>query len=81
MLQNENYNKGREMSRDYKYRLMLLFDEKRRLLKEILLLKSAYSLIDQMFNQEMKNAEKIKQSFIRYFFLRQNLFRIKSMKN
>lgn len=68
MLQNENYNKGREMSRDYKYRLMLLFDEKRRLLKEILLLKSAYSLIDQMFNQEMKNAEKIKQSYIRYFF-------------
>ena len=59
---------GKEMSKDYKYRLMVLFHEKKRLLRDILLLKSAYSVIDQMFNQEIRNAESIKQNYIKYFF-------------
>ena len=65
-IQSENHQQGKEMTKDYKYKLLLLFHEKKKLLKEILLLKSAYSLIDQMFYQEMKNAEKIKQNYIRY---------------
>ena len=62
-LQNENNVIGNEMSENYTKRLTSLFQTKRVLLKEILLLKSAYSLIDQMFNQEIKNAEKIKKHY------------------
>ena len=34
-----------------------LFDKKKKYTEQILLLKSAFSIIDQMFNQEIKNAE------------------------
>ena len=37
-----------------------LFQKKKLLIREILLLKSAFSMIDQMFSQEIKNAEIIK---------------------
>jgi len=37
----------------------LLFDEKKRLVREILQLKSAFSIIDQMFNVEVLNAESV----------------------
>ncbi len=37
-----------------------LFEKKKILIREILLLKSAFSMIDQMFSQEIKNAEIIK---------------------
>ena len=66
--QRDNHLMGKEMSKDYKYRLMVLFHEKKRLLREILLLKSAYSVIDQMFNQEIKNAEIFKQNYMMFFF-------------
>ena len=49
------------MSQEYKYQIMKLYNTKRSLIKEILLLKSGFSMIDQMFRQEIKNAEIIKQ--------------------
>ena len=38
-----------------------LFDKKKKYTEQILLLKSAFSIIDQMFNQEIKNAEIIRK--------------------
>ena len=48
-----------------------LFEKKRHLLREIILLKSAFSIIDQMFHKEIKNAE-IKRST--FFFTTLNSF-------
>jgi hypothetical protein len=41
--------------------LKKLFNMKRQLIQDILLLKSAYSVIDQMFNQEIQNAETMRK--------------------
>ena len=41
--------------------LRKLFNMKRRLIQDILLLKSAFSIIDQMFHQEIVNAEKLRK--------------------
>lgn len=41
--------------------LRKLFNMKRQLIQDILLLKSAYSVIDQMFNQEILNAEMMRK--------------------
>jgi len=46
-----------------------LFEKKRRLIREILLLKSAFSIIDQMFHKEIKDAEDKRSGFIVYFFI------------
>ncbi len=59
------------LNKDYKAQLVKLFNVKKELVKEILLLKSAFSIIDQMFHQEITNAEIIKgrwfsSSFIHY---------------
>ena len=43
-----------------------LFEKKRELLQDIILLKSAFSIIDQMFHKEIKDAE-IKRSSICYY--------------
>jgi len=48
------------LSSDYKGQLVKLFNLKKELVKEILLLKSAFSIIDQMFHQEITNAETMK---------------------
>lgn len=53
------------LNSDYKAQLVLLFNVKKELVKEILLLKSAFSIIDQMFHQEISNAEIIKN---RWFY-------------
>ena len=45
-----------------------LFNIKKDLIKEILLLKSAFSIIDQMFHQEINNAEIRKKYWIYYCF-------------
>jgi hypothetical protein len=45
-----------------------LFNVKKDLIKEILLLKSAFSIIDQMFHQEINNAEIRKKYWIYYSF-------------
>jgi len=44
-----------------------LFKKKKELIKEILLLKSAFSMIDQMFRLEIKNAEKLQYSWCRWW--------------
>ena len=49
------------ISCDYKPHLINLFKIKKSCVKEILLLKSAFSVIDQMFQQEIINAERIKK--------------------
>ena len=51
-----------------------LFSLKRKLINELLLLQSAFSIIDQMFNQEIKNAEILKKNFIHYFLCNNNFF-------
>ena len=51
-----------------------LFSLKRKLINELLLLQSAFSIIDQMFNQEIKNAEILKKNFINYFLCNNNFF-------
>jgi len=48
------------LNKDYKAQLVKLFNVKKELVKEILLLKSAFSIIDQMFHKEITNAEIIK---------------------
>ena len=57
IIQKEQRAKNKIMSREYKFQIMKLFEEKKKIVKEILLLKSAFSMIDQMFRQEIKNAE------------------------
>ena len=42
---------------NYISKLEFLFEEKKKYTEEILLLKSSFSIIDQMFNQEIKNAQ------------------------
>jgi hypothetical protein len=44
----------------HRVQLRKLFDAKRRLIQDILLLKSAFSVIDQMFHQEIVNAEELR---------------------
>jgi hypothetical protein len=44
----------------YRLQLRRLFDTKRTLIQDILLLKSAFSVIDQMFHQEIVNAEELR---------------------
>ena len=52
-------------------KLKSLFQEKKDLVKQILMLKSAFSIIDQMFLQEMTNGEILRQrwfpDFMYYF--------------
>ena len=49
---------------EHSARLQHLFNMKRDLIKEILLLKSAFSIIDQMFNQEILNAEILRNRWL-----------------
>lgn len=50
-------------------RILELYDLKNNCLKEILVLKSAFSVIDEMFIKEMENAELIKKHWFRFYFL------------
>jgi hypothetical protein len=52
------------LNHDYRGQLVKLFNLKKDLVKEILLLKSAFSIIDQMFQKEILNAEIIKNRWI-----------------
>jgi hypothetical protein len=52
------------LSKEHRDKLHNLFNMKRELIKEILLLKSAFSIIDQMFNQEIQNAEIIRNRWL-----------------
>lgn len=62
-IQREEHAKGNEMSREYKFKVMILFKEKQHLINDILLLKSGFSIIDQMFRQEIMNVEKQRRNF------------------
>ena len=62
-IQREEHTKGREMSREYKFKVMTLFKQKQHLINDILLLKSGFSIIDQMFRQEIMNVEKQRRNF------------------
>ena len=46
-----------------------LYEKKEQYVKEILILKSAFSIIDEMFVKEMENAEIIKKNWFRRWFL------------
>jgi len=61
------YNKG-ALGNDYRAQLVHLFQIKKGLVKEILLLKSAFSIIDQMFHKEMANAEILNERWFSSWF-------------
>ena len=62
-----------KLSEDYKIHLTELFDLKKDLVQEILLLKSAFSIIDQMFHKEIENAEIMKKIwYCSYFYYGNN---------
>jgi len=74
-------NKNRssnEPSENNKQQLVILFKLKKEFLKEILLLNSAFSIVDQMFNQEIENAETIKKNWVRRIFCWKRLMPIKN---
>jgi hypothetical protein len=62
--EQEDKNKDEKRSK----RLRSLFILKRRYVKDILILKSAFSVIDQMFNKEMENAEIENKNWFRRIF-------------
>ena len=55
-----------------------LFEKKRELLQDIILLKSAFSIIDQMFHKEIKDAEEKRTSL---FYSYSNIFNCSNNKN
>lgn len=63
-IQEAKYN----LDPSQKKRLVVLFNLKKDYVKEILVLKSAFSIVDQMFEQEIENAEIIKQNWFRRLF-------------
>ena len=66
---NELIRKENNICVKQKTQLKLLFDLKKKLVKEILLLKSSFSVIDQMFHMEIENANiKSKNWLVNYFF-------------
>ena len=60
--------KGNSITHDEKQRLVYLFNMKKDLVKGILALKSAFSVIDQMFQQEIINQEYIQKNWLRAWF-------------
>lgn len=67
------YNKIRELnglSQNDKSRLVELFEFKNNCVEKILILKSAYSVVDQMFLREIENAQKIKNAWIKRFLFK-----------
>lgn len=62
-VQKEQHSKGFRMSIEYKFKVMSLFKEKQKLINDILLLKSGFSIIDQMFRQEIMNVENQRPCF------------------
>jgi hypothetical protein len=64
------HNKGKIAAvKKLQHRIMQLYELKNNYVKEILVLKSAFSVIDEMFTKEMENAELIKK----YWFINQFL--------
>ena len=61
IIQYDQHKQGKVMAKEHRFQVRKLFHDKKKIIKEILLLKSAFSMIDQMFRQEIINAEKIKK--------------------
>ena len=55
---------------DYRKQLVKLFNLKKDMVREILRLKSAFSIIDQMFHLEISNAEIVKKRWFWHLFYR-----------
>jgi hypothetical protein len=53
---------------NYRNQLVSLFNLKKDMVREILMLKSAFSIIDQMFHLEIANAEILKERYFRELF-------------
>jgi hypothetical protein len=60
---NANFCKDKDKIKIIAQIVIKLFERKRSLLQEIILLKSAFSIIDQMFHREIKDAEIKRSSF------------------
>ena len=66
---NAKYKKNNYTIDDIsKKQLKKLFILKRELINELLILQSAFSIIDQMFQQEIKNAEIMRRKWLTYYF-------------
>jgi hypothetical protein len=63
-IQEAKYN----LEPSQKKRLVILFNLKKEYVKEILVLKSAFSIVDQMFEQEIENAEIENKNWFRHLF-------------
>jgi len=66
-----------ELDVTQKKRVIDLFNMKRESIREILILKSAFSIVDQMFLQEIKNAEIMKYNWILGYICCNNTYDIK----
>lgn len=64
MFVNQDFNEKNIITDKDKERIKLLFKKKQKYINDILLLKSAYAVIDQMFCQEVKNVEIIKSKIL-----------------
>jgi hypothetical protein len=66
---NEMIKKENNICLKQKNQLKSLFVLKKKLVKEILLLKSSFSVIDQMFHMEVENANKLSKNWLIHFFV------------
>jgi hypothetical protein len=69
VLRAKNKKGKKEAVKKIQKRIMEIYEKKNIYLKEILVLKSAFSIIDEMFIKEMENAELYKQIWFRKIFL------------
>jgi len=69
VLHAKNKKGKKEAAKKIQKRIMEVYEKKNNYLKEILILKSAFSIIDEMFIKEMENAELYKKIWFRKFFL------------
>ena len=62
---NHNSNSKGKKIKSLQKQIRQLYKDKRKYLRDILILKSAFSVIDEMFGKEMENAEMLKKNWIR----------------
>ena len=67
-IKNNIYNNTSKV-KSLQKKIKLLYKKKNEHVEEILVLKSAFSVIDEMFIKEMENAEIKKKYWFRYFFI------------
>jgi hypothetical protein len=65
-----------KLDKQHEKRLIYLFNLKKFYVKEILVLKSAYSIVDQMFLQEIENGETLKNHWFQRIFFRKITLRL-----